>query len=118
MKCICCDDVDMSFQWSDTHGVGVCCRCGMPYRMIHYEGPEGDQKRVEKPPECVILEAWQVVGKRYWQETGKRVFPADFDMGFRERDGRSYSGATESERRSFWKWVDDHKDEMPKAKEK
>lgn len=115
MKCICCED-DLAFQWSDTHGVGACIKCGMPYRIFHYEGPEGAQKRVEKPPECCILEVWQPIGKRYLQETGRRVFPAEFDMGF-GREGRSYSGATPDDHSAFWKWIDEHKDEMPKKSE-
>lgn len=114
MKCCTCCDEPLSFQWCDTHGIAACNTCGMPYRIYHYEGPEGQQKRIDKPPECVIVEAWQAVGRRYWQEQKMRVFPAEFDMGI-SRGGRSYSGASIEEHEAFWSWVKAHDAEMPKA---
>ena len=116
MKCVVCDS-DLSFQWSDTHGVGVCWRCGMPYTVYHYEGEGDERKRVDKPPAPAIFEEWIPVGRRYWEETKRRVFPASFDMGFLSRRETSYSGATPGDVRAFDDWLEAHKDELPKPRE-
>lgn len=101
-KCDCCESV-LSFQWSDTHGVGVCITCGLPYTVLHYE----DNKRVEKPPEMSLTSEGLQIAKRYWGEKQRRVFPAYFDMGI-GRNGRSYSGASESDCRAFSDWYQEH----------
>ena len=112
MKCVICDDEKTSFQWSDTHGVGVCWKCGMPYTIYHYDGKGAEAKRIEKEPSPAIKEEWIPVGRKYWQETKRRVFPASFDMGILSE--RSYSGATENDVHEFNKWLDDHKEDLPK----
>ncbi len=78
--CDCCGE-SLSFQWSDTHGVGVCCRCGLPYTIYHYEGPEGETKRVDKPPAVALTAEGVEIAKRYWGETKRRVYPAVYDIG-------------------------------------
>lgn len=101
-KCACCES-RLMFQWSDTHGVGACCTCGLPYTIYHYEG-EGDQrKRVDKPAEPAITVEGIEIAKRYWGETKRRVYPAAYDMGI-GRNGRSYSGATEGDCEAFGAW--------------
>src|SRR5690606_39156367 len=77
MNCEVCESI-LTFRWSDTHGVGVCMKCGAPYTVIHYEG----DKRIDKPPEIALNESGVEIAKRYWNEKGRRVFPAAFDMGF------------------------------------
>lgn len=114
MNCKCCEK-PFSFCWTDSHGVGACNNCGLPYVIYHYEGEGDERKRVEKEPECPIFEEWIPVAQRYRNETGGRVFPAEFDMGF--RDGRSYSGATPGDVRAWNEWLDAHKDELPKPRE-
>lgn len=104
--CLVCGN-QLTFQWSDTHGIGCCTTCGMPYRFYHYE----DNKRVDKPPEPTLTEAGVEVAKRYWNERRRRVFPACHDMGV-ERGGRSYSGATSEDVREFGDW---YKREYPPA---
>lgn len=101
-KCDCCGS-DLRFQWSDTHGVGVCTNCGLPYTIFHYE----DNKRVEKPPAVALTDEGVAVAKRYWNEKQRRVFPAYFDMGI-GRNGVSYSGATPSDCRAFSDWYQQH----------
>lgn len=101
-KCECCDS-RLVFQWSDTHGVGVCTTCGLPYTLFHYE----DNKRVEKAPEMSLTAEGLAIAKRYWSEEKRRVFPAYFDMGI-GRNGVSYSGATQSDCRAFNDWYQKH----------
>ncbi len=110
MTCAVCNTPSPSFRWSDTHGIGVCHRCGLPYRIYHYENNE----RVEKPPSIAVKEAWLPLAREYWQETGRRVFPSAFDMGiFRGRGGRTYSGASEEEMREFDAWLSLRKEQRP-----
>jgi hypothetical protein len=100
----------LAARWTDTHGVGACCTCGLPYRLYHYENNE----RVEKPPSVAVKDEWLPLAREYWTETKRRVFPGQFDMGvFRSRGGRTYSGATEDEMRDFDGWMDTHKDHWP-----
>jgi len=53
MKCDCCEN-DLAFRWTDTHGVGACIRCGLPYTILHYEGEGSNRQRIEKPPEAAL----------------------------------------------------------------
>lgn len=99
MNCTICES-RLAVQWSDTHGVGVCMHCGMPYRIIHYEGDE----RVEKPPEPALNDEGVMLARRYWSEKRGRVFPACYDMGFSGRRGTSYSGASPKECDEFGEW--------------
>lgn len=97
-KCECCGD-RLTFQWSDTHGVGACVQCGLPYTIYHYE----DDKRVEKPPSVAVTPRGVEIAKEYWGETKRRVFPAVYDMGV-GRNGYSYSGASAEDCRLFNEW--------------
>jgi hypothetical protein len=105
--CDCCGE-RLYFQWSDTHGVGVCITCGLPYRIYHYEKVEGGpEQRVEKPPEVALKPSGVEIAKRYWNEKRRRVFPAYFDMGILgSRGGRSYSGATAGDIEAFAEWYE------------
>lgn len=107
--CAVCD-WPLSFRWSDTHGVGVCNRCGLPYRIYHYE----NDARVAKPPTIAVKEAWLPLAREYWQQNKKRVFPGIYDIGpLRSRAGRTYSGATEEEMGEFGTWIDARVDRWP-----
>lgn len=98
------------FRWSDTHGVGVCDTCGLPYTIYHYE----NDARVEKPPSIAVKEAWLPLAREYWTETNRRVFPGAFDMGiFRSRGSRTYSGATDDDMRDFDDWLKARQDRWP-----
>ena len=113
-KCECCE-TELMVQWSDTHGVGACTTCGMPYTIYHYEEVDGKKTSVDKPPSIAIVPEWVEIGKRYWQETRGRVFPASFDMGI-GRSGRSYSGATLEDCKKFDAWCEAHEAELPRPK--
>jgi hypothetical protein len=106
-KCDCCGE-DLSFQWSDTHGIGVCYRCGLPYTVYHYENNE----RVNKPPAVALTTEGVEIAKRYWVETHRRVYPAVYDMGILHGRRTSYSGATESDCAAFREW---YKQNVPSA---
>ena len=101
--CDCCDN-ELSFRWFDLHGVGACTTCGMPYRIYHYEGEGDERKSVSKPPELMLKDEVIPLAREYWSTFRSRVFPAIYDMGFTERDGRSFSGATPEEERKFQEW--------------
>lgn len=101
-KCDCCGS-ELCFQWSDTHGVGVCTTCGLPYTIFHYE----NDKRVDKPPATAMTDEGVEIAKRYWNEKQRRVFPAYFDMGI-GRNGVSYSGATPGDCTAFRDWYQQH----------
>ena len=113
MECQICGK-ELSFQWSDTHGVGVCISCGLPYTIFHYDE---HKVFVEKPPDVAIKAEWIEVGKRYWQETKRRVFPGSYDWGFFGHRDRTYSGATEDDYRSWNEWLEKHEAELPKDEE-
>jgi hypothetical protein len=106
-KCECCGE-SLSFTWSDTHGVGCCHTCGLPYTLYHYEG----DKRVEKPPAVAIKPEWVSVGKAYWDEKRMRVFPGCYDMGISTGD-RTYSGASAHEMNEFNAWLAAHPELYP-----
>ncbi len=105
----------LSIQWSDTHGVGVCCRCALPYTVFHYEGEGDDRKRVDKPPSCPIFPEWIEVGKRYHAETGRKMFPGEFSFLLNSRE-TTYCGATQNDMREWHDWLKAHKDELPKPR--
>lgn len=99
------------YQWSDTHGVGVCSRCGLPYRVYHYDE---NNKRVNKPAEVAITPIGVEAAKMYWAATQRRVWPAAYDIGILgSRGGRSYSGATEGDIAAWDEWIAEHKDSLP-----
>lgn len=102
MKCECCEN-DLSVRWTDTHGVGACSSCGLPYTILHYEGEGSSRQRVEKAPEAALHPDGVAIAKEYWSEKKMRVFPGVYDMGM-DRSGRTYSGATRDEISTFDKW--------------
>ena len=111
-----CDvcETRLSFTWSDQHGVGVCVTCGLPYRIYHYEEHGGTSVRVDKPPTIAIRDAWMPIGKRYWLEMRRRVFPGAFDMGFLGGRSHTYSGATRDDVQAWDSWLKTHEAELPK----
>ena len=86
--------------------MGVCCRCGLPYTVYHYE----NDKSVNKPPEVALTPEGVEIAKRYWAETQRRVYPACYDMGILHGRGSSYSGATEGDCAAFSAW---YKENVP-----
>ncbi len=104
-------------QWTDTHGIGACVRCALPYVLFHYEGEGEDKKRVEKPPSCPIFPEWIEVGKRYHKETGGKMFPGEFSFTGIGHNGRTYCGATENDMREWHDWLKAHDAELPKRRE-
>ena len=103
MNCEICDK-EFSFTWTDTHGVGVCLKCGTPYTIIHYDD---DKSRVDKPPTIALESSGIELAKRYWIEKSQRVFPGVYDMGFLGGRRTTYSGATHTDIESFRNWYDD-----------
>lgn len=100
-KCVVCSD-DLAFRWTDTHGVGVCCKCGTPYTLYHYD--EETKQRLDKPPEPALKESGIEIARRYWSERKRMVFPACFDMGILHSRECSYSGATSEDIQLFGDW--------------
>lgn len=116
MKCDCCES-ELRVAWCDTHGVGACTTCGLPYTIYHYEEVGGERKSVDKPPSVAVKTEWLPLARQYWNETKRRVFPATFDMGILRGRERSYSGATEDDIEKFNSWLEQHKTEWPKQEE-
>jgi len=74
-----------SFSWTDTHGIGQCSSCGVPYKIYHYEGEEGKKHRVEKPPELVVKPEYIPVLRAYWNEMKRHIpgghsFPGGYEL--------------------------------------
>lgn len=67
MVCVVCDQ-PLSCRWTDRHGVGACMTCNVAYRLIHYEGGNGHQVKVDRPPQCLLLEEWVPILRAYWEE--------------------------------------------------
>ena len=106
--CIVCDEAPV-FSWTDTHGIAQC-RCGTPYRLYHYEG-EGDQKkRVEKEPECVVLDAWVPLLRQYREET-KHKIPGGFSFA------PEYEVAQPHDFEAFKAWCDKNRASIDAIKE-
>ena len=101
--CVVCDE-PLLYRWTDTHGIGACCRCGAPYRLYHYE----DNRRVEKPPELLLKQAWVPLTRCYWQEAQRNVSP-----GFGNFPGSSYEVATRADVDSVNAWLEAHKEQWP-----
>ena len=99
-NCEVCDN-ELSFQWSDTHGVGACFTCGTPYTIFHYDD---NKKRIDKPPEVALDKTGVDMAKRYWSECHRRVFPGCFDVGFLGGRSTTYSGATQEDITAFNDW--------------
>lgn len=86
-KCHVCE-ADLSFAWTDHHGIAQCIACGSPYRILHYE----DDRRVDKPP-SLILDASDIDRVcAFHRDTGGKVsavgmglsFPGGYDVARRE----------------------------------
>lgn len=99
--CPVCDDADPVFAWTDTHGIAQC-RCGAPFRLYHYE----NDKPVNKPPQCLVREAWIPLLRRYYSET-KRTIPGEHS--FPGGQERASAGDTDA----FNRWCDEHRSELP-----
>ena len=91
------------FQWTDTHGVGVCYQCAAPYTIFHYDE---SGERVSKPPLCALVDTGLALAKRYWAEIARKVFPGCCDIGFLGGRETTYSGATRDDMASFEEWYD------------
>jgi hypothetical protein len=106
-KCAVCDN-GLCFKWADTHGVGVCYECALPYVIYHYDA---DKKRVDKPPEVAVKEEWLPAARAYYAETKRKVFPGSYS--FMSHGGRTYCGATEDDIRAFDNWIGAHEELHP-----
>ena len=100
-KCGVCDG-NLAFRWTDTHGIGICCACGAPYTVYHYE----DNKRIDKAPTPCLTGDGVVLARRYWAEKSRMVFPGCCDMGITYGRDRTFSGATLDDMNSFTDWYD------------
>ena len=109
-NCVVCKS-ELQFQWTDTHGVAICCICGAPYRILHYSNDD-DKKRVNKPPECQLRPEWIIIAQRYYNETKNMVDPGGFDFGILSRHTGTYSGASEEDFKAWRTWLMDHKTEF------
>lgn len=106
-KCLICDDEQMTVTWTDTHGVAVCYRCGCPYKLYHYD--END-KRIEKPRECLILEPWRPLIRKAWAELKINIAP-----GYGCIPNSPYNIAKPDDYETFNNWVEAHRDEYPQS---
>jgi len=106
--CACCDK-HLEFRWADTHGVGVCCTCALPYQIMGY-----NEKKENTP---AIKAEWLPLHRRYYQETGGKVSPGSFDMGFLGGRSTTYSGATQKDVDKWTEWMDAHEAEWPNPPE-
>lgn len=104
-RCQICDWV-YSFRWTDTHGIGACTTCGAPYKIYHYEGDGEGKKRVNKPPQLLILDQYIPLTKKYWDESKKNVAPGAFNM-----PGSFYEVATRDDAESLRAFERANKDE-------
>lgn len=100
--CVLCER-ELCFRWTDTHGVGVCTTCGLPYKIFHYE----NSKPIERPPSCALKPEALPMARSYWGETQSKVFPGCYDMGV-GINGSTFSGATIEEIKKFDTWVRKH----------
>lgn len=90
------------FSWTDTHGIAQCCSCGVPYTLYHYE----NDKRVNKPSECLVLPEWIPLLRRYISDTGHLIpsncsFPGGQEL------------AQPADFHAFNEWCDSHRAELP-----
>jgi len=103
-KCGICDGL-WSVHWCDQHGVAACNHCGAPYRLYFYEGQEGQQKRVDKPPELLIREDWRGWTKALWKEKKTNIAPGFFCF-----PGSSYDVSTREDHEALAEWEKVHPD--------
>ena len=68
--CPICEEKDVSITWTDTHGVAQCWNCGAPCKVLHYV----ENKRIEKPTECILHPEFFAIARRFWKETGAKIY--------------------------------------------
>lgn len=102
--CKVCNTQEAGFIWTDTHGVGICSNCGCPYQIYFYD--EKTQEPIKKEPECLLKESGIELAKRYFVEFGRKVFPAQFDMGFLGGRSETYSGASKEDVELWNEWME------------
>jgi hypothetical protein len=104
--CEICGSSPAAFSWSDLHGEGMCCTCGTPYQIIHYEGEAPERRRADLPPRINLRPGWAAVCKQYWDETkaymglGSIMIMGDYPQ-------------CERGRRAFNVWLDAHPEVIP-----
>jgi hypothetical protein len=108
MECIICKE-ELSFRWTDTHGIGACLRCGMPYRIYHYDE---NKERIERPPEPTVRQEWIPHLRRYWDENQRNCYP-----GAHNFPGSSFEVASAKDFEVFNNWIEAHLEELPAKKE-
>jgi hypothetical protein len=104
MNCVICEN-EAIYRWTDTHGIGACITCGAPYRLFHYDE---NNERVDKPVECLVLEDWRELVKRYWDEMRMNVAPGHFNI-----PGSSYEVATQEEVANLDEWMERNRESFP-----
>ncbi len=96
--CQICESENMSFVWTDTHGIAQCSRCGTPYRILHYE----DEKCVEKPPKITIKDQYIPAFRDYWNAFHRRI-----------PSGHSFPGgqelASHGDAKQFYDWMKENR---------
>jgi transcription elongation factor Elf1 len=107
MQCKVCD-LELVFRWTDTHGVGACTNCGLPYTIYHYV----DGKREDRPPECAVREEWIPHLRRYWNEQHRNCYPGAYNF-----PGSSYEVASAEDFNVFNDWIEAHCEELPSRNE-
>lgn len=92
MNCEICEN-EVSYRWTDSHGIAACIYCGAPYKLYHYE----NDKRIEKPPELLLLDP--APHRQYWNEQRRNVAPGAFNF-----PGSSYEVADREDFEIFNDW--------------
>ncbi len=95
--CEVCGVEDITFQWSDFHGEGMCTKCGVPYQLR--AGSEA-QKKEGNYPYLRMKDEWVPIAQEYHKETGAWTY---FGMML----GGRPPGMDE-----FYAWVDKNHPEM------
>lgn len=104
MKCEVCDK-EFVMRWTDTHGVGACLECGIPYTIYHYDE---NNTRIDKPPKLAVKLEWVPIFKRYWDEKKLNCCPGAYNF-----PGSSYEVATPEEFEAVEEWMECNKSILP-----
>lgn len=107
--CVVCDQKPM-WAWTDTHGIAQCVHCGTPYRLYHYEGEGDEQKRVDKPPQCMAIPAWIPLLRRYRADSKGRKIPGGFSFS------EDYEVARPDDFEAFNAWCNANRADVEAAK--
>ena len=105
VKCTICDE-PLVCRWTDTHGIGACFSCGVPYRIFHY-GP--NKERLNAPPSLAIKPEWISLHRQYWREKGRNVDPGAYNF-----PGSTYEVASLDDFECHANWFTQHEAEWPK----